>query len=462
MQDERKIYSLLEVTRSIQKTLMQRYTSVFWVKAEMNKLNYYPHSGHCYPDLVEKQDGKVVAQLRANLWKTDYERVNAAFVHLLHEPLKDGIHIMFTARIQFDPVYGISLRIVDIDPVYSLGELEREKQECIAQLKKEGLYDLNREQELALLPQRIAIISVETSKGYADFTKVIDQNPWGYRFFHMLFPALLQGDKAAESVTAQLNSIRKVASHFDLVAIIRGGGGDVGLSCYNDLTLNRCIAQFPIPVMTGIGHSTNETVAELIAYKNAITPTELADFLIQHFHNFSVPLKNAIDSLKYYPAKLLKDERLLFENTVTGYQRVSRHFVSMRQHLLLNTALQLKSQTSQRISDERNRQTLLKQALAGVCRQRVQEASAQLPQLLQRLRLSGSQFLYNALKKIEYHEKSVELLSPANVLKRGYSLSLLNGKVIRSVLEVQPDDRIETRVSDGIIISTVKQTHYEQ
>ncbi|MDO9028037.1 MAG: exodeoxyribonuclease VII large subunit, partial [Candidatus Roizmanbacteria bacterium] len=263
--NDKTVLSLLEVTQSIQKTLSERYKSSFWVKAEMNKLNLYPQSGHCYPDLVEKKDGKVIAQMRATLWKDDYIRINNSFQRILKEPLKNGVQILFSAKITFDPAYGLALRIIDIDPSFSLGELEREKQETIERLKKEGIFNKNKEQKLPLLPQRIAIISVETSKGYADFLKIIDENSWGYKFFHFLFPAFLQGEKAIESIGHQLKRIEKVKSHFDVVAIIRGGGGDVGLSCYNNYQLASEVALFPIPVITGIGHATNETVLEMLA-----------------------------------------------------------------------------------------------------------------------------------------------------------------------------------------------------
>lgn len=289
--------SLREVTLEIQQTILETHPGPLWVKAEMNKLNLYPHSGHCYPELVEKQDGRVVAQMRANIWSEDFRRINRLFLEVLKEPLKDGITILFQAKVTFDPVYGLALRILNIDPSFSLGELEREKQLTLATLKKEGLFDLNRSRFLPLLPKRIAVISVETSKGFADFSQVIQQNPWDYRFFIMLFPALLQGDQAAAQMIVQLRRIQKVVNHFDAVAIIRGGGGDVGLSCYNNYELAREIALFPVPVMTGIGHSTNETAAEMVAFLNAITPTELADLLIRKFHNFSVPLAEAKKNL---------------------------------------------------------------------------------------------------------------------------------------------------------------------
>ena len=185
------------------------------------------------------------------MWKDDYIKINNTFQKVLKEPLKDGIKILFLASISFDPTYGLALRIIDIDPGYTLGDLEREKQETIKKLQDEGIFNKNKTLKLPLLPQRIAVISVETSKGYADFLKVIDTNSWGYKFFHLLFPSLLQGEKAVEGIINQLRRIRKVRSHFDVVAIIRGGGGDIGLSCYNSFILAKEIALFPIPVITG-------------------------------------------------------------------------------------------------------------------------------------------------------------------------------------------------------------------
>src|SRR5690606_28148526 len=162
--NDRKIFSLSQVTRSIQRTLGERYRSTFWVKAEMIKLHRYPHSGHCYPELVEKRNGSLVAQMKATLWRDDFVKINKRFAEVVGEPLKDGITVLFCAKITFDSVHGLSLSIQDIDPVFSLGELEREKQECIRRLREEGVYDRNRELKLPLLPQRVAVISVETSK----------------------------------------------------------------------------------------------------------------------------------------------------------------------------------------------------------------------------------------------------------------------------------------------------------
>src|SRR5690606_33578933 len=189
------------------------------------------------------------------------------------------------------------------------------KQASISRLKQEDLFYANKRLPFPVLPKRLAIISVETSKGYSDFLKILSGNPWGYRFEQTLFPALLQGDKSIPSIINQLAHIAQRAEEYDVVAVIRGGGGDVGLSSYNNYLLASAIARFPIPVLTGIGHSTNETVSEMVAYKNAITPSELADFLIQRFHQFAVPLKQAQEVIIHNTRQLLLAQR----NTLNEY-----------------------------------------------------------------------------------------------------------------------------------------------
>ena len=432
--NDRTIFTLLEVTMSIQKTLSERYKSAFWVKAEMNKLNYYQQSGHCYPDLVEKKEGKVIAEIKANIWKGDYQNINNNFLKVLKEPLKNGINILFCAKISYDPLSGLRLRILDIDPSYSLGDLEREKQETIDKLKLEGIYNTNKSLQLALLPKRIAIISVQTSKGYSDFMQIIETNAWGYKIFLMLFPALLQGERAVLTILNQLNRIRKVKNHFDAVAIIRGGGGDVGLTCYNNYELSRAIALFPIPVITGIGHSTNETVSEMVAFKNAITPTDLADFLLQKFHNYSVPVQKAKETLIDKSKRRLSDENLRLFNSV-------RYFKSITGNLLIKSGNEIQNKL----------RSLLQ--LSGYFIQKNRESNVSLMIGLRRNVLS----YFNRLnKEIENIEKNIELMNPENVLKRGYSITYMNGKVLKSVNDVREGDLLETILSDGDITSVTK------
>lgn len=431
--NDRKVFSLLEVTQSIQKTLAERYTTSFWVKAEMNKLNHYSQSGHCYPELVEKNDGRTIAQMKAILWKSDYLMINERFLEVLNEPLKDGIKILFCAAIQFDPAHGLSLRIVDIDPVFSLGELEREKQETLVRLRKEGIFDRNKSLSLPLLPQRIAIISVETSKGYADYLKVLEQNPWGYKFFNFLFPALLQGDKSVSSIIHQLNRIRKVIHHFDIVAIVRGGGGDVGLSSYNHYELARAIALFPIPVFTGIGHSTNETVAEMISHRNAITPTALADFLLQRFHDFSNPLQSAQERLAELTKWILNNEKTRFENVVRYFRSATSFSIQRHHHEISNLSLQMIHQSRFRVHKETAQ---------------VETGARHLHRVVQAMLTERRQLLAAA-------EKHVSIMDPINVLRRGYTLTLLNGKAVQDISQIKTGDTLTTLVANGIIESEV-------
>lgn len=430
---DKTIFSLSEVARSIQKTIAERYKSTYWIKAEMNKLNHYAHSGHCYPELVEKKDGKVVAEMRSILWKTDYIRINQQFVDIAKEPLRNGITILFQASISYDPLYGLSLRIVDIDPAYSLGELEREKLESIRRLKEEGLFYANKKLPFPVLPKRIAIISVETSKGYADFLKIIDRNPWGYHLENTLFAALLQGDKSIQSIINQLKRIAGRSNEFDVVTIIRGGGGEVGLSSYNNYELAATIAQFPIPVMTGIGHSTNETVSEMVAYQNAITPSELADFLIQRFHNFAVPVQRAQESITQKAAQLLGGENHRLTSLTRFFSLSAFNLIERQQRLIDTSASRIKVGAQSALI--RTQYEL---------RYPVQQLKGEVQTLIRRQQV-GLTGISNA----------VNFLDPQRVLQRGYSITRHKGKVITDMTQLSAGEEIETLLADGKISSTI-------
>jgi exodeoxyribonuclease VII large subunit len=455
--DDKRIFTLLEVTSSIQRTLSERYKSSFWVKAEMNKLNYYPHSGHCYPDLVEKLDGKVIAQLKSTLWKDDFNRINHNFLKVVKSPLKDGIKMLFCAKITFDPMHGLALRIIDIDPVFSLGELEREKQESISLLKQEGIFERNRSLSFPLLPKRIAIISVQTSKGFADFLKMIDGNTWGYKFCHVLFPSLLQGDRAVESILFQLEKIRKEAAHFDLVAIIRGGGGDVGLSCFNDYRLSKQIALFPLPVLTGIGHATNETVVEMVSYRNSITPTELADFLLQKFHNFSVPLQKAEEVLLSGARRLLAEERQNLQHTVRYFRSVTDNVLLRSEHEVRQQARDLFKQSIVGLQRRKQVNGMLANKLRALSLSFCTGAKQEIGQQVFMMRKCISTFVREQKSGVMNLAKTVSNMHPENVLKRGYSITRIKGKTVTHVDQVHLSDTIEITVANGVLVSSVNE-----
>jgi exodeoxyribonuclease VII large subunit len=454
--EDKSVFTLLEVSQSIKKTLASRYGSSFWIKAEMNKLNHYSHTGHCYPDLVEKLDGRLVAQLRSTLWKREYQIINEKFLERLKEPLKDGIKILFLASITFDPVYGLSLHIQDIDPAYTLGDLESEKQATIAKLKSDGYFYLNKKLPIPAIPKRIAIISVETSKGYADFLEVIEKNPWHYKIFHFLFPAILQGENAISSIMYQLDKIRKVIHHFDLVAIIRGGGGDVGLSCYNSYELTKAIANFPLPVVTGIGHATNETVAELISNFNAITPTKLAEFLLQKFHDFAQPVNSAQLRLVQLSRLILEESRHNLQFEARTFRNATGKTISLNRLEIKNTERTLEKQSYAHLQSQIIHLTNLSHLLKKDSMHIVQNQNATLKYLIQSLPKASANLVMQTNRNLLELENSVRMLSPEAILKRGYSIIWKNGKLVKSVEDVENGDVITAQILDGKIVSKVE------
>ena len=226
MSDTRQIFTLKQVVSSIRKTLEERYQQLYWVKAEMHKLNRFP-SGHAFPELVQKEDDRIVAQIGATIWSQNLQRIQKQFAEVVKEPLKEGTTLLMQVKIVFHETYGLSLQVLDIDPSYSLGELQKERQETLKKLQAEGILNKNQFLDFPLLPKRVAVISADQSKGLSDFMQVLDQNSRGYRLFTMLFPAYLQGDMAVASIQEQLKKIERVKQHFDVVVIVRGGGGEV-------------------------------------------------------------------------------------------------------------------------------------------------------------------------------------------------------------------------------------------
>lgn len=453
---DKRVFTLTEVANSIRKHITERYRSAYWIKAEVSKLNHHRYSGHCYPELVDKHAGQITAQMRATIWKDNYNKINRRFIEVLKEPLKDGIKILFLANIHFDAVYGLSLRIIDIDPSYTLGDLEREKQECIVKLKREGLFDKNKELTLPVLPQRIAIISVETSKGYADFLNVIDNNPYGYRFFHMLFPAILQGDKSVYSIIAQLKRINRVKDHFDLVAIIRGGGGDIGLTCYNNYMLAKAIAMFELPVVTGIGHATNETVVEMIAYANEITPSKLAESLIKRFNTFDLHVNSLKDKILRYAAQHLSQEKQAYLHTTRMFRNLANSLLSRQNEKLIEITRELKNQT--RYLTRNHREFILKQEFINLKKNSVKYINKHTEDINCIMSAVGKfsvSLIDKSTSNIKQSESDVRRLHPENVLKRGYSITRCNGKALIDADEIQEGDILQTELHSGTIASKV-------
>ncbi len=449
-----KVFTLRQVVSSIRKTIEERYQSEYWVKAEMHKLGKTP-SGHCYPELVQKEEGKIVAEIRGTIWRHHFESINKRFMSVVKEPLKEDTTLLMKVKVQFHEVYGLSLQITDIDPNYSLGELQRERAETLRKLQKEGLIDTNQKLDFPLLPKRIAVISAASSKGLSDFMKVIDENEWGYRFITHLFPAYLQGDQAEHSIIHQLNRISKVQEHFDIVVIVRGGGGEVGMSCYNTYNLCKAIAKFPLPILTGIGHSTNLTVAEMISYRNAITPTELGDFLIQAFHNFSVPLKDAVKSIRLHVMQQLEVAHLQLNTHSKNFGHVVRQALDReRQQLRLEEKelIHVSKRSTQRNSENIQR---LRRQISSSSQLLLKGHENVLISQKNRLSNGSIQFIKDARNSMEKIEQLVKLMDPIHVLQRGYSITTKDGKTLSESNSVNEGDTITTRTANFILTSKV-------
>lgn len=455
MSDSRQIFTLKQVASSIRKTIEERYHQTYWVKAEMHKLNLFP-SGHCFPELLQKEDGKILAQMTASIWKQNFQRINKKFIEVVKEPLREDSTLLLQVKIVFHETFGLSLQILDIDPNYALGELQRERQETLVRLQKENLLNLNQSLPFPLLPKRIALISADTSKGLSDFRKVIETNQWNYTFFTFLFQAYLQGDVAVDSIQEQLKKIEKVKHHFDVVVIVRGGGGEVGLSCYNNFELCKAIAKFPLPVLTGIGHSTNMTVAELVAFRNAITPTELGDFLIQAFHEFAVPVKDGIKTIKTHSKNIIEHSNKSLTSELKLFKNVTSQRLSETKNRLVTASTSVKSNVKFALMRERENINISQKSIKRSAKEQFSTEKSAVVRIIDQLPKVISTRLNLHKNGIQQLEQSVKLMDPIQVLKRGYSITTINGKTISESSEIEVGDVIVTKTFDKEIISNIK------
>jgi exodeoxyribonuclease VII large subunit len=384
------------------------------------------------------------------------QRIQKQFAEVVKEPLKEGTTLLMNVKIVFHENYGLSLQVLDIDPSYSLGELQKERQETLKKLQAEGILNTNQFLEFPLLPKRVAVISADQSKGLSDFMQVLDQNTRGYKLFTMLFPAYLQGDMAVASIQEQMKRIERVKQHFDLVVIVRGGGGEVGMSCYNNFALCKAIATFPLPVLTGIGHSTNMTVAEMVAFRNAITPTELADFLLEAFDAFAVPVSNAREQILAGSKQLLETTQLRFGNEARLFRNTVRSCGEVNKNTLHKVSDAYRSTAQGMVRRHRQLMDFSSKELTRAARLVIEQGKEAVKRVPEKLNQRSNLTLSNALNVVNQKENLVRLMDPVNVLRRGYSITTVNGLTVNAASELEEGTVIKTQTFDLEIESTLR------
>ncbi len=473
-----KSYSLLEVMNSVQSVVKKNYESrKFWVKCELVKLNFHQASGHCYLELVDRNESTMVAQCKGIIWSDFYQMIQKKFRSTINAELGSGMKVLFQCNVTFHPIHGFSLYVTDAEPAFTLGEMAKMKNEAILKLKQENIFDLNKKKILPLLPKRIAVISVETSRGYQDFISTINNYHKKFVLELSLFEATLQGDNAVTTIIRALQKIASRISDFDVVTIIRGGAGDTGLACYDEYVLAKEVASFPLPIVTGIGHATNETVTEMVAFKNCITPTAAADFFLEKFSAQDVLIRQLTENLIGFTSEFLSESKETLHDTIKDFQVLCNTSME-KNHALINKTTELLVKFSLRytldertylqnninviknipgrqlIPQQKNLISILSRQLYSNANGRIQIDKSLINENAKSLKQVSHQFK-DLKQNLNLIESKVKLLDPINTLARGYSITRKKGKAITSTDEIVSGEVIETILASGSFKGTV-------
>jgi exodeoxyribonuclease VII large subunit len=371
--------SLVELNKLIQKTLKNHVEPSYCVVAEINELRLN-QKGHCYLELIENNENAVVAKVKATIWSYTYRNLSTWFQGITGHPLAVGMKILANVKVSLHELYGFSLNIQDIDASFTVGEKERQRQEVINQLVKDGVFEMNKEHSLPLVPQSIAVISSPTAAGYGDFMKQIEENQYNYNVVTELFSAIMQGSEAPESIINALLKINE-SDKFDLIVLIRGGGSQLDLECFDSYELSAHLAQFPLPVVTGIGHERDDTISDMVAHTKLKTPTAVAEFIIQGMAAYEASINQEADNISKIAAFLLQNASLKLQNIESSLRVNAQSSILRDKHHLQSTK--------------------------------------------ELLRYQIHYLLDNHQKKLERIEVVHKSLSPEFVFKRGYSMSTI-------------------------------------
>ena len=406
-------YSLSELGKCIKMTLKTAFAEPVWVRAEISEMHENV-SGHCYLDLIEKADDTdvLVAKQKATIWAFTYRMLKPYFESETGATLRAGMKVLLLCEVEFHEVYGVSLNVRDIDPAFTVGEMAVRRAEIIRRLTDDGIVDMNKQQPLAPVPQRVAVISSATAAGYGDFCDQLRNNVFGYTFYTKIFPATMQGAQTEQSVVAALDKICDFIDNFDVVVIIRGGGATSDLVAFDNYNLALHCAQFPLPIISGIGHQRDESVVDLVAHTRVKTPTAAAEFLVARINDFEKNIDEMAQNVAFSAREVVHDELLRLQ------QRIARLGVVQRVCVRHDAALQ---------------------------------------HLTMRLRNAAKMAISSEEKRMALVEKSIEYADPATLLQRGFTLTTKHGKIVKSVCDVAPGDIVTTHLADGAFTAMVQQ-----
>ena len=406
-------YSLSELGKCIKMMLKTAFAEPVWVRAEISEMHENV-SGHCYLDLIEKADDTdvLVAKQKATIWAFTYRMLKPYFESETGATLRAGMKVLLLCEVEFHEVYGVSLNVRDIDPAFTVGEMAVRRAEIIRRLTDDGIVDMNKQQPLAPVPQRVAVISSATAAGYGDFCDQLRNNVFGYTFYTKLFPATMQGAQTEQSVVAALDKICDFIDNFDVVVIIRGGGATSDLVAFDNYNLALHCAQFPLPIISGIGHQRDESVVDLVAHTRVKTPTAAAEFLVARINDFEKNIDEMAQNVAFSAREVVHDELLRLQ------QRIARLGVVQRVCVRHDAALQ---------------------------------------HLTMRLRNAAKMAISSEEKRMSLVEKSIEYADPATLLRRGFTLTTKHGKIVKSVCDVAPGDIVTTHLADGAFTAMVQQ-----
>jgi exodeoxyribonuclease VII large subunit len=454
---EKTQLTLLELTGMIGNTISKSFPGRYWLVSEINEIRE-TSNGHCYLELVEKESegDNIVARSRATIWASTWRMLKPYFETSTSQTLSKGMMVLAEVNIEFHELYGLSLNIKDIDPVYTMGDIERRRAETIRQLEKEGIFNMNRSLLLPVLPSRIAVISSPHAAGYEDFTDQIISNQRKYRIEMTLFPALMQGNNAGKSVTDALDAVFEQESMFDVVVILRGGGSAADLNCFNGYEIAAHIAQFPLPVITGIGHERDHTIAGMVAHTDLKTPTAVAEFLTGRFREAENTIVALGGRLTTEVSRILEQNRQLIvaaHNNIpliltSSLKQKAKHLKSTGSILARSSATFIQHNRHLLISEHSRFGFVIKNCLLRL-KNREEEVRKRI--------LPGNtrEFIRKRADRLLLHETTFGLVDPENILKKGYALVIKDGKIIKNAVDIEPENVLETKFHDGRIKSKV-------